>query len=80
MASFNVKFTKEPNFDIRLSENSKNMNATFGSVQILNTGDYNTIANKPSIEQHILIGDSSLSEIGVGTATIAEIEKILYLD
>ena len=43
-------------------------------------GDYNKLVNHPSIEKHVLIGDSTIEQIGVGTMTVQEIEKILYLD
>lgn len=44
------------------------------------TGDYDKLANKPSIEGHLLEGDSTIGQIGVGTLTVQDIEKILYLD
>lgn len=44
------------------------------------TADYNKLTNKPSIEEHILSGNSTLKQIGVDIATVAEIEAILYID
>lgn len=79
MASFDAKFHDINKFNASFKE-SGGMNASFGNVQVVETGDYNALKNKPSIEKHELIGDSSIDQIGVGTATIAEIEKILYLD
>lgn len=43
------------------------------------TGDYNPLINKPSIEGTILQGDRTKEQIGVGTLSATEIEKILYL-
>lgn len=42
------------------------------------SGDYNSLLNKPSIEGHPLVGDSTLQQIGVGVLSVQEIEKILY--
>lgn len=44
------------------------------------TKDYNILENKPSIDDTILIGNRTLSQIGVKTLSVQEIEKILYLD
>ena len=44
------------------------------------TTDYNDLSNKPSIEGHELVGDSTIQEIGVDALSVTEIEKILYLD
>lgn len=41
-------------------------------------GDYATLANKPSIEGHTLIGDSTIGEIGVGELTPQEIDRIIF--
>ena len=51
MADFNVKFSQDANFEANLSE-SNSMNASFGSVQVIEVGDYNALSNKPSIEMH----------------------------
>ena len=44
------------------------------------TSDYNELTNKPSIEEHVLSGNSTLKQIGVDIATVAEIEAILYIN
>ena len=79
MASFDAKFHDISKFNASFKE-SGGMNASFGNVQVVETGDYNALKNKPKIEGRTLIDDNTLPQIGVGTATIAEIEKILYLD
>lgn len=40
---------------------------------------YPALTGKPSIEGHELLGDSTIQQIGVGTLSVTEIEKILYL-
>lgn len=42
------------------------------------TSHYPALTDKPSIEGHVLVGDSTIQQIGVGTLTVQEIEKILY--
>lgn len=79
MATFNAKFTEGSGMNATfLYEES--LNSEFGNTQIIETGDYNALSNKPSIENVVLQGNKTIQQIGVGTATIAEIEKILYLD
>lgn len=41
-------------------------------------GDYNALVNKPSIEGHVLVGDSTIGQIGVGELTPQEIDRIIY--
>lgn len=38
---------------------------------------YNDLANKPSIENHVLTGNSTLTQINVTTMTNAEIEAVM---
>ena len=53
--------------------------ATIGYVTIRDgTGDYRRLENKPSIEGHTLIGDSTLPEIGVNLITEQDIDQIIY--
>ena len=42
------------------------------------SGNYNDLENKPSIEQHMLIGDSTLEEIGVLNITPQSIDQLIY--
>jgi len=46
MASFNAKFTNEDTFKASF-KSSGNMGASFGNVQVVETGDYDKLANKP---------------------------------
>lgn len=41
-------------------------------------GDYNALVNKPSIEGHVLVGDSTIGQIGVGEMTPQEIDQIIF--
>lgn len=41
-------------------------------------GDYNEFINKPSIEGHVLIGNSTLPQIGVVDITPQDIDRIIY--
>lgn len=43
------------------------------------TSNYEELINKPRIENCELVGNKTIDQIGVGTASVAEIEKILYL-
>ena len=56
------------------------MAASFGETQKVSTGNYDDLTNKPSIENVTLQGNKTIDQIGVGTMTVQEIEKILYLD
>ena len=40
--------------------------------------DYNDLINKPSIEGHVLISDSTLPQIGVNDITAQEIDNIIF--
>lgn len=42
------------------------------------TGDYTALTNKPRIEGHVLVGDSTIGQIGVGELTPQEIDRIIY--
>lgn len=66
--NFNITFEEEEDFT-----------AKFCNVVKVPTGDYNDLTNKPSIEKHVLAGDSTLEQIGVGTLSVQDIEKILYV-
>ena len=46
--------------------------------QIVVNDDYNDLQNRPSIERHLLEGDSTLEQIGVDLITAQAIDKIIY--
>ena len=52
---------------------------TVGTVTIRDgTNDYENLVHKPSIEGHVLVGDSTLPQIGVGDITPQEIDSIVF--
>lgn len=42
--------------------------------------DYNLLNGKPSIEDVVLQGNKTFKQLGLETATVQEVEAILYLD
>ena len=60
---------------------SSELNTVTGTLSTgpVGTTDYNKLDNKPSIENVILQGNKTIDQIGVKTATVQEIEAILYL-
>ena len=53
-----------------------------GSVDVDEQGslpnlDYRSLANKPSINEEMLVGDKSLKDIGVGRITNSDIRDII---
>lgn len=79
MATFKAKFGNDSTFKASFKSGT-NMRAGFGNVQVVETGDYNALANKPSIEDVVLEGNKTFKQLGMDSATVAEIERILYLD
>lgn len=53
-----------------LQSNNQNLNATFGAVQVTETGDYNALINKPSINGLTLQGNIALSDLGLDASGI----------
>lgn len=69
------------NGELNVSESSARLRGkTYLPSSITGTYDYEELNNHPLIEGHELLGDSKLRQIGVNTATIPEIEAILYLN
>lgn len=52
---------------------------SLGVERSAGTTNYNALTNKPRIEGHTLVGDSTIQQIGVDALPVSEIEKILYL-
>lgn len=50
-----------------------------GSISPARERDYNALQNKPSIEGVELVGNKTFPQLGLDTATQAEVEAILYL-
>lgn len=49
-------------------------------VRGIGTISYPSLTEKPSIEGNELLGDKSFRQLGLDTATVQEVEAILYLD
>ncbi len=53
--------------------------AELGSaLRILETGDYNALKNRPSVQGVTLEGDRSFRELGLEDITEAEIDEIVF--
>lgn len=71
----NAKLKQSPNLNAGFS-NTANLNAGFGNTQVVATGDYNDLANKPSINEVELKGNKTFEELGDHMLTNIEIKKI----
>ena len=79
MADFNAKFNGNATFNARFSGNAT-FNSGFGSTQVVETGNYDNLINKPSIEDVVLQGNKTFKQLGMEALSVQEIEMILYLD
>lgn len=75
MATFNAKFIGEDTLNANFTE-ADNMTATFGQTQIIETGDYNPLSNKPQINDVTLQGNKTFEDLGDHVMTNAEIKAI----
>jgi len=55
--------------------------AQFGGVRVIARGggttDYNELTNKPSINEHVLTGgENALTSLGIGRASIEDINRL----
>ncbi len=48
------------------------------ALRILETGDYNALKNRPSVQGVTLEGDRSFRELGLEDITEAEIDEIVF--
>lgn len=57
----------------------ENARVSVGTVAIRDgTNDYERLTNLPSIEGTVLKGDRTIGEIGVGTITPQDIDRLIY--
>ena len=80
MARFSATFHENDRFSASFGSNNNQFGADFGEVQQVSTDDYEDLFNKPQINGVELIGNKSFRQLGLDTATVAEVERILYLD
>lgn len=78
MAVLDVNLKSDSQIDVTM-DGIDNLTANFANAMIVEIGDYNNLANKPSIEGNILQGDKSFKQLGLDVLAVWEIEKILYL-
>ena len=71
----NAKLKQSPNLQADF-DNEANLNAGFGSVQKIETSDYNKLYNKPSINEVELKGNKTFEDLGDHMLTNIEIKKI----
>lgn len=75
MARFDASFHDVSKFNASFRE-SNNMNARFGDVQVVETGNYDPLINKPRIEGNELIGDKTFLQLGLLEITPQEIDDM----
>lgn len=72
---FKAHFRTTENFKAQF-ENDESFTAKFGEVYKVNTGNYNDLFNKPSINEVELQGNKTFDELGDHTLTNKEIKTI----
>lgn len=76
MATFKVGFHEEGStFDMTFSE-PQPMAVSFRGVKVVETGDYEKLSNKPSINDVTLIGNKTFEELGDRNLSNLEIKEI----
>lgn len=63
---------------LRIRNQSPKMGLKMGTTSFQPETDYNKLTNKPSIEGHTLVGDSTIQQIGVGELTPQDIDRIVF--
>ena len=77
MADFNMTFETDNTFNMSF-DGDNDFNAGFENVQVVETGDYEKLSNKPRIEEVILIGNKTFKQLGLESMTVQEVQAILY--
>ena len=70
-----AKLKQSPNLNADF-DSTENLNAGFGNTQVIPTGNYNDLANKPSINEVELKGNKTFEELGDHLLTNIEIKQI----
>lgn len=73
MVDFDFSESKQT-FPLRMC--SSRFSEQFGFVNNGGVSDYKTLSNKPSINTRVLIGESTLSDIGIEEITNIEIDNL----
>ena len=76
----NAQVTVSKDIQAKVScSDTTNASVSMGTVLIRDgTNDYERLINKPSIEGHTLIGNSTLPQIGVNDITEQAIDQIIF--
>lgn len=75
MATFNARFNEKETLFAQF-DSKDDFNSSFGDVQVIPTGDYNALANKPSINEVVLKGNKTFEDLGDITLSNIEIKQI----
>ena len=76
MATFKFTFKDQKDMQASFLDQGSGMSASFGSAQVIETGDYNNLTNKPSINEVELQGNKTFEELGDHILTNIEIKNI----
>lgn len=83
MADFNFDIITDSDFNMEF-QGDADMQMSMDNVQIVETGDYDKLANRPIMNRRVIEGDKISADYGLqdkmDAATVAEIEAILYMD
>lgn len=63
---------------LNISNRSPSIGLKVNTADLTPPTDYAKLANKPSIEGHTLVGDSTIQQIGVGELTPQDIDRIVF--
>lgn len=76
MSEFHATFNPDMTFNATFEDDDSSMNATFEDTQIIETGDYNKLANKPRINNEEVVGNKSFEDYGDHIMSNIEIKAV----
>lgn len=83
MGTFNASFKENTQLTAGFTK-EKQLAAEFGSIQKVSTSNYEELYNLPYINSRQIVGNKTGADYNLqdkmDAATVAEIERILYLD
>lgn len=79
ISEFTLGFKDSERFSASFKESpTEKFSASMGEVQIVETGDYNKLKNKPRIEGRELIGDKTYNQLGLFDVTPQDIDEMMF--
>lgn len=63
---------------MKIRNETPRIGMTLATTSLQPETDYAKLTNKPSIEGHTLVGDSTIQQIGVGELTPQDIDRIVF--